>query len=453
MTTPSWITPHTEDLDRRCVEFARRHALPGLVVGVVVDDALTWQACHGVADIDTGRPVDEWTLFQIASITKTFTATGIVALRDRGRLTLDAPAIEHLPELSEIGGLPHPGRITVRQLLQHSSGLQGNPPSKNPRRPADLPQHEVMTSLSRARILTPPGTEFHYSNLGYRLLAEIIHRVDGRPWPEFASAELLRPLGMAASGATPPEAVRDNQARAYRPGAFRDRPQPIEPIDTTLAVGDGDLWSSLRDLTAWVVEQLRPAVGESARVLSSESLTEMQTGTFVASPDRSEARGLGWNTVRRESGVLVTHGGLLDGFNSHVCFSTTARLGVIALTNGVAPASVGDLAWELAELLVVARGVQSVETSLEVAAAPPAAYEPLLGRFVDPADGQAVHIEFRVGRLVATDPSSGESEVLEPTDDPLVFLADRERWTFATDASGAVDVVNVHGYPMHRDGT
>lgn len=444
-----WVASHDETLGRRCLEFARRHALPGLVVGVVVGDQVAWRRCYGVADVDTGRTPDERTLFQIASITKTFTATGIVQLRDRGLLELDAPAVEYLPELGRAGGLPYASRITVRQLLQHSSGLQGNPPPRDPRRAADLLQPEVVASLPDVRVLAPPGTEFRYSNLGYRLLAEIIHRLDGRPWPDYARAEILMPLGMSDSGAELPEHARAACARPHRPGVNRDRPVPVVPLDPALAVGDGDLWSSLSDLVLWVAEQLAPTAGRAARVLSAESLREMQAGTFVASPDRSEARGLGWNTVRRAAGVLVTHGGLLDGFNSHVCFSPVADVGVIALANGTARQSVGDLAWELADLLVEGRPVG--DDGLRVPSPPPAAYEPVLGRFVDPSDGQDVRVEFRDGRLLAIEPVSGESEVLEPTDEPLLFLANGERWQFLRDASGTVDAVNARGYPLVRE--
>ncbi len=446
---PEWLSSQAGSLTRRSIAFARTHLLAGLVVGVVVDGTLAWQGCYGVADVTTGRTLDDRTLFQIASITKTFTASAVVQLRDRGLLELDEPVVRHLPELATVGGLPYAPRISVRQLLQHSSGLQGNPPPGDPRSAPDLTQAEVIASLGQARVLTPPGTEFRYSNLGYRLLAEIVHRVDGRIWPDYARAELLGPLGMLDSGATPPEGT--DRAQGHRAGTFSDRPVPVAAIDTALAMGDGDVWSSLRDLTEWVGEQLAPHMDRSPRVLSAESLLEMQAGTFVAAPDRSEARGLGWNTVQRGHGVLVSHGGSLDGYNTHVCFSPTARLGVVALTNGMPRASIGDLAWELADLLVAARSDAPREDALTTPTAPPEAYQALLGRYVDPVDGQELRIEYRAGQLAYVDPTGGGSGVLDPTEDPFVFLADRERWQFLRDDVGAVDCLNAHGYPLVKE--
>ena len=123
----------TEDvaskLEAKTASFVKEHRLPGAAVGIVHGDALAWFAGVGFADIAEHRAPDVTTLYRVASITKTFTGTAIMQLRDEGLLHLDDPAVVHLPELasgvSPFGALE---TVTIRRMLSHESGLQGDPP-------------------------------------------------------------------------------------------------------------------------------------------------------------------------------------------------------------------------------------------------------------------------------------------------------------------------------------
>jgi CubicO group peptidase (beta-lactamase class C family) len=399
-----------------------------------------------------GRPVDPSTLFQIASITKTFTATAVVRLRDAGLLSLEDRLVDHVPEATALGVGPgvRPeavGEITLRQLLQHVSGLQGEALHTDPRLAPNIDQGELLTSLGRMRVVQPPGSAFRYSNLGFRLLAEVVGRVSGMRWPEYARRELLEPLGMTSSGAFPGPDLTGRLAQGHVRGQFDDTPVPVPAVDTRLAEGDGDLWSCLDDLVQWVTAQF--AMPGRPAVLAPESVREMQQPTVIASEKWSEARCLGWGAVRREWGVLVGHGGLLDGYNSNACFSAKDRVGVVSLTNGVPKGSVADLAWVLADHVVAATRAAAAAAGPHDVVPVPEHYAELLGRYQDPLDGEDARIEFRRGRLVCPD---AETEYeLEPTDDPLVFVVDHELWRFLRSAdTGRVDGLNAHGYPLVR---
>jgi len=444
----------------RVAEFAARHHLPAVVLGVVGDSpgdidlgdigsgeiGLGEVVEYGYADPRRRTPATRDTLFRIASITKTFTATAVVQLRDQGVLSLDDPVAAHLPEFGQVAGLPDAaGRVTIRHLLQHSSGLQGEPPS------LDLlaqPLHtaaQILEVLPRARILTPPGSAFRYSNLGFRVLAEVLHRVTGTRWLDLAPQRLLTPLGMTDSGATPREESRC--AVGHAPSPFQDLPDPLPPVDSALAEGDGDLWTSLTDLARWAKVQLDAVAGRDSAALSAASLREMHQPTIVADEHWTEARGLGWNVLRRESGTVVSHGGLFAGFNSQLCFSPAHRVGVIALTNSVPGSSIGDLAFAVLDDVVAA--LPAPVPPVESPAAVPEHWADLLGRYHDPEDGQTVSIEFRKGRLVCR---SGEDDYpLEPTEDRLGFRFDLEDWRFVTDGDGRVIAVNAHGYPLLKE--
>lgn len=440
----------------RVAGFAARHRMPGLVLGVVDESGLVEVVEHGHADSATQAPALRSTLFRIASITKTFTATAVLQLRDAGELALDDPVVAHVPEFGEVGGLPGAAaRITIRQLLQHSSGLQGEGP------PLDLlaqPLHtaeQILEVLPRARVLTAPGTAFRYSNLGYRVLAELLLRRTGRRWAELAPERLLGPLGMHDTHAHP--ANPERCAVGHLPGRLQDLPVPAPAVDSALAEGDGDLWSSLEDLALWVVAQLGAVAGRDSAVLAAATMREMQRPTFVADDGWTEARGLGWNGVRREHGPIVSHGGLLSGFNSQLCFSPAHGVGVVALANAVAAQSVGALAFDVLDEVVSSRTAPPGGGTARPATGPwtavPERWAPLLGRYEDPEEGDSITVEYRDGRLVFAHSAAEPPTPLEPTDEPLRFLVDLEEWRFVADPEGRIAGLNVRGYPLHREPT
>ena len=123
------VTDVAGKLTERVAAFVTKERLPGAAAGVVVDDELVWSTGYGYADIEARRAHDARTLFRIASITKTFTATAILQLRDEGKLHLDDPAVTFLPELREasspFGAIE---TVTIRRMLSHESGLMGDPP-------------------------------------------------------------------------------------------------------------------------------------------------------------------------------------------------------------------------------------------------------------------------------------------------------------------------------------
>jgi CubicO group peptidase (beta-lactamase class C family) len=434
-------------LPDRVAAYAERHRLPALVLGVVDERGLVEVVEHGYADPATGVPADRSTLFRIASVTKTFTATAVLHLREEKSVGLDDPVVEHVPELDGVGGLPGAAaRITIRQLLQHSSGLQGEAPSLDLLAQPLHTAEEILRVLPRARVLTAPGTAFRYSNLGYRILAELLRRRTGQRWAELAPHRLLEPLGMHDTHATP--AHPDRCAVGHLPGRFQDQPRPAAPVDSALAEGDGDLWSSLDDLALWVVAQLGAAAGRDSAVLTAETMREMQQPTFVADDDWAEARGLGWNGIRRPAGPIVSHGGLFAGFNSQVCFSPTHGVGVVALTNAVAAESVGTLAFDVLDDAVAARPKPSTVPSGAAVAPEWAAY---LGRYDDAEDGDGITIELRKGRLVCVHSATAPPLELAPDAEPDRFLVDLEEWRFVRDAGGQVVCLNARGYPLHKE--
>ena len=166
----------------------KENRLPGAAVGVVHDGELAWAGGVGFADRASRRPSDPKTLYRIASITKTFTATAIMQLRDEGKLALDDPAVAFLPELeaaqSPLGPIES---LTIRRMLSHESGLQSEPPGAQTGRRSSYEDDPGRTLARADEIALRVGvhTQWKYSNLAYQLLGEIVSRVSGTPYPKY----------------------------------------------------------------------------------------------------------------------------------------------------------------------------------------------------------------------------------------------------------------------------
>jgi CubicO group peptidase (beta-lactamase class C family) len=185
--------------------FVTGNRLAGGVAGVVTGDELAWSAGAGYADLAARKASDPAMLYAIASITKTFTGTAIMQLRDAGRLDLDDPAVAWLPELRQTASPFGPiETVTIRRMLSHESGLPAEPPGTDWAIPAYQGDPEqTLRQASEIAVTLAPNAEHKYSDLAYQLLGAIVTRVSGMPYPQYVQEAILRPLGMTATGFAP----------------------------------------------------------------------------------------------------------------------------------------------------------------------------------------------------------------------------------------------------------
>ena len=438
----------TEDvaskLEAKTASFVKEHRLPGAAVGIVHGDALAWFAGVGFADIAEHRAPDVTTLYRVASITKTFTGTAIMQLRDEGLLHLDDPAVEHLPELasgvSPFGALE---TVTIRRMLSHESGLQGDPPGTD----WWVPDYEgsAERNLARAGEITttiPPNTQQKYSNLAYQLLGEIVARRSGMPYPEYVRTRILEPLGMNGSGfESLPEDLAERCAIGY---AARFLSDVLEPASIPPSVwAEGGLWSSVEDLARWLSFQLKEDGGsrEGAQILAGDNLKEMHKARYLGDDAWTEAFGISWYAVRKGEVIWVQHSGGLHGFTSNICFDPKEQVGAIVLLNGI-----GDASELSVGLAAIARDAgREAAPPIEPPAAMPIAYRDLLGLYVDEEQAMIARVEWRDGALQIVDPDEESwRPTLLPTEDPDVFVIapgvreSGERVTFARRGDGRV---------------
>lgn len=451
------LTVVQTQLEHAVASFVRERRLPGATAGVVLGDELAWSLPYGFIELEAGIAADERTLYRVASVTKTFTGAAVVVLRDEGRLHLDDPLVDHLPEFAAARNPFGPiEEVTIRRLLTHESGLPVESPLFDWAGRGYPPMPDILASMGDVTIAVPPDSAFKYSNLGYQLLGELVARLGEMPYEAFVAERLLRPLGMDSSTFAPDDEQRARAARGHDARTFSDHLAPsAERSKATTA--DGGLYSSVVDLARWVSLQFRADQERAggAQILSGRSLAEMHRPRRLLDESWTRAQALAWQVRRRGSEVVVGHSGGTFGFSSCVAFSSREPVGVVVLSNGTAPASA--LAFDLLE-----RALEAVRTTgpgTAVLPSPvPEGYRALLGLYAWEDAGAWVRVEWRDGRLVlvwSEEDASTEAQGLEPTDDPLRFVVRGGRETgescvFRPSASGAIVGLTVRGWPLAR---
>ena len=243
---------------------------PGCSAAVGVEGAVVWMGARGIADIATGAEITSSTAFDIASVSKQFTATAILLLADRGRLTLDDTLATHVAGLP-----PWAATVTIEQLMHHTSGI---PDYIGLLEDEGYAKSERTTNADALRVLATvteldfePGTKFEYSNSNYVLLAEIVERVAGQPFSAFLSAQIFQPLELAMfldpAGPNPHEAVPYTQAD----GEYTPVPTAWEQV------GDGSIQTAPSQLVRWADEYRTGEVG-GRKLLDAQFAGAVETG-------------------------------------------------------------------------------------------------------------------------------------------------------------------------------
>ena len=328
-------------LSRILAERQRTHRVPGIVGGVARDGDLLWNDAVGTRDLAAPDAVpDADTQFLIASISKTFTAVTVMALRDEGRLGLDDTLDQHVPESAHAG-------ITIRQMLSHVTGMRREPVG-DVWDTLQLPDRAtLLRGWNEAERVLKPHHRWHYSNLVYSLLGEVVARVDGREWIDSVRARILDPLGMKRTTLGFCDPVSAQRATGYYVPPFSDVPVEEPVLDIKAMASAGGLASTLRDLATWGSFLAAP----TDEVLSPDTVEEMCQPQIMADLERWQlAWGLGLMLVRSGERVFVGHPGGMPGHVTGVFVQRQAGTAGIALMNSTSAPDPAELAVELGDL-------------------------------------------------------------------------------------------------------
>ncbi|GAB3664612.1 serine hydrolase domain-containing protein [Nocardioides korecus] len=294
--------------------------LPTLAAGVLDAGRLTWAGA-------AGEQVDPDTRFRIGSITKTVTAVLVLQCRDEGLLSLEDPVGRFLPETGYADR-------TLRSLLAHVGGLQSEPAGPWWERSPGGGVEDLLAGNDGSLAVAGPGEFWHYSNLAYGLLGEVVARLRGESWRSLVQTRVLDPLGMTQTSCTPTAPAAAGWSVDHLRGTLTSEPAH----DTGAMAPAGQLWSTLGDLAqlaAFLVQ------GDPA-VLPAATLREMRQPVEPALD-----YGLGVRLVPWSDGVLVGHTGSMPGFQAVCLVDALSGVGVVALTNATTGFSGDELALAL----------------------------------------------------------------------------------------------------------
>ena len=310
-------TPETSALDRLLQE-RQADRLPSVAAAVVHRDEQVWANAVGSANYDEGREATPDTQYRIGSITKTFTATAIMQLRDAGRLELDDRLEQHVDGVAN-------GTPTIRRMLCHLSGLQreagemfvtGDSPTED----------ELVASMAEVEFVLKPAQAHHYSNLAFALLGQVVARMSGLSYTQYVDERIIGPLGLTRTTWMP----RAPQAQGYLVDEYARTVWKEPETDLSGAAAAGQLWSTVEDLGRWATF----LAGGADDVLDPATNEEMWFPQVMYYPhDWVLAWGLGLMLYNHEGAIYGGHGGAMAGHLAGVYVDRKTKIGAAVLTN------------------------------------------------------------------------------------------------------------------------
>lgn len=336
-----------DDLARELEDIVDAHRIEDHIPGVSLAVGLAGEVVEyatGVVNVDTGVETTPDSLFQIGSITKTFTAALVMQLVDESLVNLDKPVRTYVPEFS-VADLGATETLTVRQLLCHTGGFDGDV-FEDFGRGDDAVTRYVAALKNREQIFAP-GQRYSYCTAGYCVLGRLVERLRGvSSWDAALRTHLIEPLGLAHTVSLPEEAVLFRTAVGHvdlpRGGAAEQRVAPAPQFPRATAPAGAAACSSARDLITWARLHLCGGVApDGTRVLSAASIAAMQE-THAVLPGFEDGSprqtwGLGWQLTDYEGGRVFGHSGATIGQSAMLEVAPETGAAYALLTNGGAP--------------------------------------------------------------------------------------------------------------------
>jgi CubicO group peptidase (beta-lactamase class C family) len=383
-------------LEERLAELNAGALIPGVALGVLHEGRELVMG-HGVTNAEHPLPVDGRTLFQIASLTKPFTATALVRLVDQGRLALDAPVVTVLPGF-RLAAPEWTERVRVEHLLTHAGGWLGDHFFMTP--PSRPTLEALVDEFASAPQLFEPGALWSYNNAGFSVAGRIVEVVTGLPFPKALRELVLAPLGLSHTFLRADEVVTHRVAAPHvvgprgpvvlRGGGWQPGWE-LQPFDAPA----GGLVSCVGDLLAWARFQLGDGrAADGTRVLRPETLARMHAETRPAGCE-DDAVGLAW-LLRDRGGVRFSgHTGQTAGYLSTLTLQRERGFALAILTNAVAD---GGLRRELERSVL--RACLGVEAGDPAPLPDPGDLAPFEGRYDHPFALQRIRRGETPGELV-----------------------------------------------------
>ncbi len=327
----------------KVITMVKRKEVPSLAIAVVNGGELVWEEAFGFANQEENIEASPHTIYPIASLSKSLTATAIMVLAERKQLSLDAPVEEYIAPLKLTAYQGQAQEVTVRRVLNMTSGIpHGYKVCGSQNEAPSLQEFVGRYGMT----VFPPGEAEIYSNFSYAVLELIIENVSGKSFAEFMETEVFLPLGMMDSSVGVPQNPGKNIAVKY------GSDNKYIPHNYFVPAAAGGMYSSAHDLIAYGILNLNNHAPHQRQILRSETLTTMHMDKDTNLPSANMS--LGWASVELDKGLtwLISNGGI-EGATSMLTLVPSANLAVVCLTNITSRSRITDqIAMEITTALV-----------------------------------------------------------------------------------------------------
>ncbi len=377
--------------------------LPAFSIALVDGKQIVWAQGFGYQDSEHKIPATAHTVYRVGSVSKLFTDIGIMQMVEAGKINLDAPVSQYIPDVHPQNPFPEP--ITLRELMSHRSGLLREPPVGNYFDPTEPTLQATIRSMNSTELVYEPGTHSKYSNAGIAIVGYTLQELNHQSFPEYLKQAVLGPIGMNASAFAPePELVR-NLAKAYM-WSYDGLKFPAPTFELGLAPA-GCMYSTVTDLAQFLIVLFDGGRGAKVQVIKRETLEQMWSPQF-AKPGERKGYGLGFAVSELDGHRVIGHGGAIYGFATEVVGLPDDNLGVVTVTTmDAANAVTNAVARQALQLMLASRSAKPLPKFESTKPVPLELARKLAGRYGE-GDG-AVDLFERAGTLHML-PASGDFE-------------------------------------------
>lgn len=341
-----------QKVDETAKAVLRQTGVPSASLAIVRDGQIVYTQAYGDARLDPAVAATPAMRYSIGSISKQFTATAMLMLQQQGKLTLDDPVSRWLPDLTDAG------KVTIREILSHTSGYQDYwaedyvmPPMLKP-----TTAQRILDNWGKKPLDFPPGTQWQYSNTNYVIAGQIMQKASGEPLMQFLDEHIFSPLRMEQVWNSDAKPLGDEDAEGFERHALGPpRPAPVEGKGWMFAAGE--LAMPPYDLAQWDIGIMNQSL------LSAKSYREFETPVMLKN-GTSTNYALGVEVGSLDGRRYLAHSGEVSGFVSENIVFPKEKIAIVVLTNQDASRAAGGIAWDLAPVLL---GVTK-QTATEAAA-------------------------------------------------------------------------------------
>ena len=309
---------HADQVDTYLKSQMQQHRIPGLTLKIIREGKPIKTAAYGLANVELSVPTKPETVFEIGSVTKQFTAAGILLLAQAGKLSVDDKVSKYLKDPPAAWA-----NVTIRHLLTHTSGIKSYTGLDGFQVWRHLTQEQFIKAIGKEPMEFQPGDSWKYCNTGFNLLGYIIGNVSGKPYWDFMSERVFQPLGMNTTTRRLFSLVIPNRAAGYEQ---TNQVWMNRDGDLTEVFSAGAIAATVGDLAKW------NAALDGDRLLTAASKEQMWTPAKL-NDGKTRKYGFGWNIDTVEGHKNIGHGGSTSGFSASIQRFPDDRLAVIILTN------------------------------------------------------------------------------------------------------------------------